>query len=79
MFAYTAASIGRITNAFGGSRFRWFRDRFFPELFFGSNPVFDISSVFATALKIQLMSSASDLVSRWCSAFKHGKTSLVVL
>ena len=30
-----------------------------PQLFFGPNPVFDIFSVFAAALNIQLMSSAS--------------------
>ena len=73
------ASIRRVTNGLGGSRFRWSRDRFVAQLFFGSNPVLDVFSVFAAALKIQLMSPASDLFSRWFSASKHGKTSLVVL
>ena len=73
------ASIRRITNGLTGPRFRWSRDRFVAQLFFGSNPVLDIFSVFAAALKIQLMSPASDLFSRWFSASNHGKTSLVVL
>jgi len=66
------ASIRRITNGLSGPRFRWCRDRFVAQLFFGSNPVLDIFSVFAAALKIQLMSSVSDLFSRWFSASKHG-------
>jgi hypothetical protein len=53
-------------------RFRWLRDRFVAQLFFGSNPVLDIFSVFAAALKIQLMSPASDLFSRWFSESNHG-------
>jgi hypothetical protein len=56
----------------GEPRFRWFRDRFFSEFFFGCNPVIDIFSVFAAALKIQLMSSASDLFSCRFSASNHG-------
>jgi hypothetical protein len=56
----------------GEPRFRWFRDRFFSEFFFGCNPVIDIFSVFAAALKIQLMSSASDLFSCGFSASNHG-------
>jgi hypothetical protein len=47
----------------GGPRFRWSRDRFLAQLFFGSNPVLDIFPVFSAALKIQLMSPASDLFS----------------
>jgi hypothetical protein len=39
--------------------------------FFGSNPVLDIFSVFAAALKIQLMSPASDLFSQWFSQSNH--------
>src|SRR5216684_2328494 len=73
------ASNRRVTNGLGGPCLRWFRDRFVAQLFFGSNPVLDIFSVFAAALKIQLMSPASDLFSRWFSASNHGKTSLVVL
>jgi hypothetical protein len=56
----------------GEPRFRWFRDRLFSEFFFGGNPVIDIFSVFAAALKIQLMSSAGDLFSCWFSASNHG-------
>jgi hypothetical protein len=56
----------------GGPRFRWSRDRFLAQLFFGSNPILDIFSVFAAALKIQHMSPASDFFSRWFSASKHG-------
>jgi hypothetical protein len=66
------ASIRRITNGLSGPRLRWFRDRFVAQFFFGSNPVLDIFSVFAAALKIQLMSPVSDLFSRWFSASKHG-------
>src|SRR5712664_2228380 len=47
-------------------------NRFLAQLFFSSNPVLDIFSVFAATLKLQLMSSASDLFSRWFSASKHG-------
>jgi hypothetical protein len=47
----------------GGPRFRWSHDRFLAQLFFGSNPVLDIFSVIAAALKIQLMSPTSDLFS----------------
>jgi hypothetical protein len=36
-----------------------------------SNPVLDIFSVFAAALKIQLMSPASDFFSRWFSESNH--------
>ena len=46
------ASIKRVTNGLGDPRFRWSRDRFVAQLFFGSNPVLDIFSVFAAALKI---------------------------
>jgi hypothetical protein len=56
----------------GGPRFLWFRDRFAAQFFFGSNPVLDIFSVLAAALKIQLMSPAGDLFFRWFSASKHG-------
>jgi hypothetical protein len=56
----------------GGPRFRWSHDRFLAQLFFGSNPILDIFSVFAAALKIQHMSPASDFFSRWFSASKHG-------
>src|SRR6266852_1944215 len=65
------ASIRRVTNGLGDPRFRWSRDRFVAQLFFGSNPVLDIFSVFAAALKIQLMSPASDLFSRWFSESNH--------
>jgi hypothetical protein len=51
----------------GDRRFRWSRDRFVAQFLFNSNPVLDIFSVFAAALKIQLMSPASDLFSRWFS------------
>jgi hypothetical protein len=47
----------------GGPRFRWSHDRFLAQLFFGSNPVLDIFPVLSAALKIQLMSPASDLFS----------------
>jgi hypothetical protein len=47
----------------GGLGFRWSRDRFLAQLFFGSNPILDIFSVFAFALQIQLVSPASDLFS----------------
>src|SRR5713226_6380423 len=68
------SSIRRVTTGLGGPgpRFRWPRDRFVAQLFFGYNPILDIFSVFAAALKIQLMSSASDLFSRWFFASKHG-------
>ncbi len=46
------ASISRVTNGLGDPRFWWSRDRFIAQLFFGSNPVLDIFSVFAAALKI---------------------------
>jgi len=36
------------------------------------SPVLDIFSVFAAAFKIQLMSPARDLFSRWFSPSKHG-------
>jgi hypothetical protein len=52
----------------GGPRFRWSRDRFVAQLFFGSDPVLDIFSLFAAALKIQFISSARDLFLRWSSA-----------
>ena len=66
------ASIRQVANGLGGPRFRWYPDRFVAQLFFGPNPVLNIFSVFAAALKIQLMSPASDLFSRWFSASKHG-------
>jgi hypothetical protein len=66
------ASIRRVTNDLSDPRFRWLRDRFVVRLFFGSNPVLDIFSVFAAALKIQLMSPASDFYSRWFSEANHG-------
>jgi hypothetical protein len=65
------ASIRRFTNCLSGPRLRWLRDRFVAQLFFGSNPVLDIFSVFAAALKIQLMSQASDLFSQWFSQSNH--------
>jgi hypothetical protein len=55
-----------------GPRFRWFQGTFLAQLFFSSNPVLDIFSVFAAALKIQLMSAPSDLFCRWFSASKRG-------
>src|SRR6266436_9993655 len=64
-------SIRRVTNGLGDPRFRWSCDRFVAQLFFGSNPVLDIFPVFAAALKIQLMSPASDLFSRWFSESNH--------
>jgi len=67
------ASIRPITHGLGGPCFRCSGYRFVAQLFFGSNPVLDIFSMFAAALKIQLMSSASDLFSRWFSASKHGQ------
>src|SRR2546426_4595194 len=73
----SGASNRRVTNGLGGPCFRWSRDRFVAQLFFGSNPVLDIFSVFAPALKIQLMSPASDLFSR-CSLSPIIATSLVV-
>ena len=65
------ASIRRVANALGDPCFRWSRDRFVAQLFFGSHPVLDIFSVFAAALKIQVMSPASDLFSRWFSESNH--------
>src|SRR5437773_2478909 len=65
------ALIRRATNGLSDPRFRWSLDRFVAQLFFGSNPVLDIFSVFAPALKIQLMSPASDLFSRWFSESNH--------
>src|SRR5437879_2316760 len=56
-------SMRHVTTCLGGPRFRSFRDRSVAQLFFNSYPVFDIFSVFAAALKIQLMSPASDLLS----------------
>src|SRR5216684_2298761 len=64
-------SIRRVTNGLGDPRFPWSCDRFVAQLFFGSNPVLDIFPVFAPALKIQLMSPASDLFSRWFSESNH--------
>ena len=40
-----------------------YRCGFAGQLFFRSKPIFDIPSVFAVALKIQLVGSASDLIS----------------
>jgi hypothetical protein len=68
----SGASIKHATTCLGGSRFHCSRDRLVAQLFFSSKPVLHIFSVFAAALKIQLMSSASDLLSRWFSASKHG-------
>src|SRR6266852_7239258 len=65
------ASIRRVTNGLDDSRFRWSRDRFVAQLLFSPNPVLHIFSVFAAALKIQLMSPASDLFSRWFSESNH--------
>ena len=65
-------SIIYMTTRLDGLCLRWPRYRFVVQLFFGSNPVLDIFSVFTAAFKIQLMSSASDLFSRWFSASKHG-------
>jgi len=42
------------------------------QLFFGSHPVLYIVSLFAAALTIELMSSASDFRSRWFRASDHG-------
>src|SRR5437867_7018869 len=71
MSTHRRASISRVTNGLGDPRFCWSRDRFIAQLFFGSNPVLDIFSVFAAALKIQLMSLASDLFSRGFSESNH--------
>ena len=60
-----------VTNGLGDPRFRSSLDRFVAQLFFGSNPILDIFSVFAAALKTQLMSPASDLFSRWFSKSNH--------
>jgi hypothetical protein len=68
----TGSSISDVMTCLGGPRFRYPDDRFVAQLFFGSNPVLDIFSVFAAALKIQLMSSTSDLFFRWFSTSKHG-------
>src|SRR5882762_3705525 len=65
------ASISRVTNGLDDPRFCWSRDRLVAQLFFGSNPVLDIFSVFVAVLKIQLMSPASDLFSRWFSKSTH--------
>ncbi len=65
------SSIRRVANALGDPCFRRSRDRFVAQLFFGSHPVLDIFSVFAAALKIQVMSPASDLFSRWFSESNH--------
>src|SRR5258708_39214839 len=65
------SSIRRVANALGGLCFRRSRDRFVAQLFFGSHPVLDIFSVFPAALKIQVMSPASDLFSRWFSESNH--------
>jgi hypothetical protein len=56
----------------GGPRLRWFHDTFIAQLFFGSDPVLDIFSLFAPTLKIEIMRSASNLLSRWFSAYDHG-------
>jgi hypothetical protein len=72
MFTHRRALIRRATNGLSCARFCCSRDRFVAQLFFGSNPVLDIFSVFAAAFKIQLMSPASDLFSRWFSPSKHG-------
>jgi hypothetical protein len=61
-----------VSACLGRPRFRWSRDTFVAQLFFGSNPVLNILSVFAAALKIEFMSSPSDLFSRWFSASNHG-------
>jgi hypothetical protein len=71
MFTLRRASIRDVTNGLGGPRFRRSRDGFVAQLFFGSHPVLDIFSVFAAALKIQLMSPASDFFSRWFSESNH--------
>src|SRR6266550_5651718 len=63
MFTHRRASIRHVANGLGGPRFCWSRNRFVAQLFLGSNPVLDIFSVFAAALKIQLMSPASDFLS----------------
>jgi hypothetical protein len=65
------ASISRVANGLGNPRFCWSRDRFVAQLFFGSNPVLDIFSVFAASLKIQFVSPASDLFSQWFSESNH--------
>ncbi len=71
-YSHPGASINPAIACLGGPRFRYSRDRFVAQLCFGSNPIFDIFSLFAAALKIQLISSASDLFSRWFSMSKHG-------
>jgi len=53
-FLIRRASISRVTNGLDDPRFCWARDRLVAQLFFGSNPVLDIFSVFVAALKIQL-------------------------
>ena len=72
MFTPTrGASINYVTGLLCGPRFRGSRDWFVTQLFFGSNPVLDILSLFAAALQIQLIRSVSDLFFRWFSACKH--------
>jgi hypothetical protein len=56
MITHTEASINTAIACMSGPRFRWSRDRFVAQLLFGPNPVLDISSVFAAALKIQIIS-----------------------
>ena len=58
------ASIKDVPTCLGGLRFHYSWDRFVAQLSFSAKPVLDIFSVFAAALKIQLMSSASDLFCR---------------
>jgi hypothetical protein len=65
------ASINPAIGCLGDPRFRCSRDRFVAQLFFGSNPVFDIFSRFAAAPEIQLICSTSDLFSRWFSNDEH--------
>jgi hypothetical protein len=72
MLTYPRGINLRPNDPHGGLRFCWFRGRLAAQLFFGSNPVLKIFSVFAAALNIQLMSLASDLFSRWFSVFDHG-------
>ena len=55
---------GQCHNWLGQPSFPLVPRRFLVQLFFGSNRVLDIFSVFAAALKIQLMSSTSNLFLR---------------
>ena len=77
-FLIRRASISRVTNRLDDPRFCWSRDRLVAQLFFGSNPVLDIFSVFAAALKIQLISPGRAISSSDGSLSPTIATSLLV-